>query len=398
MKAKLIILTVLSLLVILLTGCPSDDIPSTDDNLGNGSSSKELVFVGSYFSGGTLPEYTAKLTVDVKSGEFELSKLTDMITQSSFYFSLWDNGFVRNGRIAFYAHESNFEGEESNQRFKSFRLPVFVDVSTGSVTRCPVPLLYKNLEPWCRAKNIYIDDKGRIFYAIWYTNRYSDAHEPTIFRYDPKTNEYTHTTGSDAFVATQPEKGWDTEAGAFTENFAISSDGRYAYGVIYGFGTEGGVFHTDYKFIVQYDFDTEEITRLDGGETSANIYGINSDYSKLIYSMGSEKRYIDLQTKQISKIDGISFSTFPHCGYSRTSALRGNSAGLFLVDFTKNTETKFANGNILVPQFDKSGKVYFVREGKSENYICRKTDFSLDTPCDTIAIIPSGLKYVVLVE
>lgn len=419
MKAKLLFLTVLSFLVILLSGCPGDDIPSTDDtnntgdtntgdtntgdnnggdNNGGVTPSKKLVFVGSYIGSGALPEYTAKLTVDVKSGEVEVSKLTDIINQKTFYFSFWHNAFVRNGHIAYHAHDSNFAGEESNQSSKNFMLPVLLDVSTGNVTRCPVPNLYKDLEPWCRGQDIYIDDKGRIFYAIYYSRKYTDQHESTIFRYDPKTKEYTHTKGSNAFIATQPERGSDTEAGSFKENFAISSDGRYAYALIYGYGTRGGAYHSDYQFLVQYDFDTDKITRLDGGETSASIYGINSDYSKLTYSMGSERRYIDLKTKQFKKIEGITFTSYPHCSFSKTYVLSPKTNGLFQVDFTKSSEFKFVNQRVYAPQFDKNGDFYFVIQGKSENYICKKTDFSADTPCDTIATIPSNITYILLVE
>lgn len=382
------------MVMFLFTSC----IFSGDDD--DSGSSSELVFVGSYFTDGSLPDYTAKLVVDANSGNVEVSNLTDMINQRQNYYSFWHNAFARNGRVAYYANESNFEDEESSQRWDDFMEPVFVDVSSGTVTRCPVPPspFETNLIPWVRTmKPIFIDDKGRIFYTVWYGLEYGDLHRPTIFRYDPETAEYTYTRGADAFVATQAEVGNDTENGAFSEGFAISSDGRYAYCVIYGYGTDFGSYHTDYTFLVEYDFDTHEITRLDGGVRGGSIYGINSDYTKLVYSMGS-KKYIDLTTRQISDVGDVFFSYFPHCSFSTTAAVDPKTTGIYYVDFTQGTEERITPNNTYGPQFDKNGNIYFVREGETENYLCKKTDYILDTGFDTIATIPANLKYVLLVE
>ncbi|MDA3879851.1 MAG: hypothetical protein PF436_05630 [Prolixibacteraceae bacterium] len=369
-------------------------------SFGGDDSSDKLVFVGSYFTDGSLPDYTAKVTVDVKDGSVDVSKLTDMITQRYNYYSFWHNGFARNGRVAYYAHESNFEDEESSQRWDSFIEPVFLDVSSGEVTRCPVPTspFETNLIPWVRSlKPIYIDNKGRIFYTVWYGLEYGDLHRPTIFRYDPETEEYTYTRGADVFVASQPEKGNDTENGAFSEGFAISSDGRYAYCIIYGYGTDFGSYHTDYSFLVEYDFETHEITRLDGGVRGGSIYGINSDYSKLVYSM-SGKKYIDLATRQINDIEEIYFSSYPHCSFSTTAAVDAKTTGLYYVDFTKSTEERITDRGAYSAQFDKNGNIYFLKEGEGVNYICKKVDYTADTGYDTIASMPSNVRHVLLVE
>lgn len=390
------VLTIL-MVMFLFTSCSEDNGGIDSPN----SSSDELVFVGSFFTDGSLPDYTAKLVVDANSGTVEVSNLTYMINQEQYYYSFWHNAFARNGRVAYYAHESNFEGEESTQRWDDFIEPVYVDVNYGVVTRCPVPPspFETNLIPWVRSmKPIFIDNKGRIFYTVWYGLEYGDLHRPTIFRYDPETEEYTYTRGADEFVATQAEVGDDTENGAFSEGFAISSDGRYAYCIIYGYGTDGGAYHTDYSFLVEYDFDTQEITRLDGGvRGGGSIYGINSDYTKLVYSMGS-KKYIDLTTRQISEIGDIYFSSYPHCSFSTTAALDPKTTGTYYVDFTQSTEERITPDNAYAPQFDKNGNIYFVREGETENYLCKKPDYTLETDFDTIATIPANLKFVLLVE
>ncbi|MCF8362537.1 MAG: hypothetical protein K9G70_07935 [Prolixibacteraceae bacterium] len=363
--------------------------------------SDKLVFVGSYFTESSEPDYMAKMEVNVKSGEVSVSKLTDMITQRHYYYSIWHNGFSRDGIVAYYAHESNFEDEESSQRWDSFMEPVFLNVNSGVVERCPVPAspFEQNLIPWVRSlKPIYIDNKGRIFYTVWYGLEYGDLHRPTIFRYDPSTDDYTFTRGADAFVASQPEKGNDTEGGAFGEAFAISDDGRYAYTVIYGYGTDFGSYHTDYSFLVEYDFDTNTITRLDGGVKGGSIYGINSDYSKLIYTMGSSKKYIELASRQIHDIGSIYIGSYPHCSFSKNAFVDSKTTGLYYVDYTVATEERITNRNTYAPQFNKEGKILFVREGDGENYLCRKDDFLLDTGCDTIATIPANLKHILLVD
>lgn len=361
----------------------------------------KLVFAGSYFTSESVPEYMAKMEVDVNSGEVSVSHMTDMITQKTYNYSVWQNGFARDGKLAYYADASNFEDEESSQRWDSFIEPVLLDVKSGVVERCPVPAspFEQNLIPWVRSlKPIYIDSEGRIFYTVWYGLEYGDLHRPTIFRYDPSTGDYAYTQGADAFVASQPEKGNDTENGAFGEAFAISDDGRYAYTVIYGYGTDFGSYHTDYSFLVEYDFDTNNITRLDGGVRGGSIYGINSDYSKLVYSMGSTKKYIELASRQIHEIGSIFIGSYPHCSFSKNAFVDSKTTGLYYVDYTVGTEERITNRNVYAPQFNKEGKILFVREGVDGNYLCKKDDFTLDAGCDTIATLPVNMKYVLLVE
>lgn len=367
---------------------------------GDEKDSDKLVFVGSYFTSESVPDYMAKMEVDVKSSEVSVSKLTDMITQRHNYYSVWHNGFTRDGLVAYYADASNFEDEESSQRWDSFIDPVILDVKTGVVTRCPVPAspFETNLIPWVRSqKPIYIDNKGRVFYTVWYGLEYGDLHRPTIFRYDPATGDYTYTLGADAFVAAQPEKGNDTENGAFSEAFAISDDGRYAYTMIYGYGTSGMAYHTDYSFLVEYDFETDEITRIDGGVHGGSVYAINSDYTKLTYTMGSSKKYMNLATRQIGEF-GVYMSGIPHCAYSVNSFLDSKTTGLYYVDFIADTQERITERNVFAEQFDRSGNIWFVREGSEENYLCKKDDFTIDTGCDTIATIPVNMKYVLLIE
>ncbi|HKK81595.1 MAG TPA: hypothetical protein VJ909_05060 [Prolixibacteraceae bacterium] len=360
----------------------------------------KLIFVGSYFTESSEPDYMAKMEVNVQSGEVSVSHLTNMITQRYSYYSVWHNGFSRDGLVAYYADDSNFEDEESSQRWDSFIEPVVLDVVTGDVTRCPVPAspFETNLIPWVRSqKPVYIDNKGRIFYTVWYGLEYGDLHRPTIFRYDPSTGDYTYTKGADAFVGIQPEKGNDTEGGAFGEAFAISDDGRYAYTVIYGYGTSGGAYHTDYSFLVEYDFETDEITRLDGGVSSGSVYAINSDYTKLTYTMGSSKKYINLATRQMGEF-GVYMSGIPHCAYAVNSFIDSKTTGLYYVDFIADAQERITERNVFAEQFDRDGNIWFVREGSEENYLCKKADYLADTGCDTIATIPTNLKYVLLVE
>lgn len=343
----------------------------------------------------------AKITVNTLTKQASVDYLTDMITQRWNYYSIWENGYSRNGRLAYYAHESNFEGEKSIQKYDEFMEPVFLDFETGQVTRCPVPPspFEKNLLPQIRALNpIFIDSIGRIFYSVWYAPEYGNLNRPTIIRYDPSSNEYTHTKGGTKFVLEQPEIGDDTEEGSFSESFAISEDGRYVYCIISGNGTDGGSYHTDYSFLVEYDFETHQITRLDGGvRGGGEIIGINRDFSKIIYSLGSRK-YYDLKSRQAYEIENVYISYKPQCSYSINSLIDAESIGLYLYDFVLGTEKCIVDTRCYTPQFDSKGNIFFVLEGEIENYLCKMTDITMHNTYDTIAILPSNVKHLLLIE
>lgn len=389
---KLFKLSIILITAYLLNSCIfNDGHPGRTE----GNQKDELTFIGSYFSDSSTPDYLAKYVVDLKSGETTITNISEKIPDRYLSYSTFEHGTVRNGRFAYLADYSNFEDES--------RYVLYFNLDEAYIYQCPIPKLYPedNLIPWLRNVRVHIDNKGRIFYCIWYSVEYGDLHCPTIIRYDPETDSYDYTRGANDFVASQPEIGSDTERGAFQEAFAISNDGTYAYAVIYGYGTSGGAYHQDYRFIVSYNFDTGEITRIDGGSTGgAQIYGINSDYSSLLYSLGGQVKFRNLNSQSSNEVTVYVPGT-PHESYTTNGCLDAKTTGIYFVDLAKDTETKIVQSyGTSSPQFDDEGNVIFILEGQENNYICKKIglDELSSNQWDTIASIPPNVNYLVLVK
>lgn len=144
---------------------------------------------------------------------------------------------------------------------------------------------------------------GRIAYRVVLNtdNPYDDAHCGMLAIYDPKTEEMELSGDPTAFVLAQPEKGGDTEGGSMGAGFVISPDDRYAYCTVYGFGTDWGMYHIDYEFIVRYEIGSPgSYTRI--AQTSDDPTAVTGDQDYLI-TTGDGLHKIDLSTKINTKVD-----------------------------------------------------------------------------------------------
>jgi hypothetical protein len=95
---------------------------------------------------------------------------------------------------------------------------------------------------------------GRIAYAVTLQtdNAYDDAHWGMIAVFNPANGEVETSGVASDFILAQPEQGSDTEGGSLTGDLIASPDGKYIYSRVYGYGTDGGAYHEDYKFILRY--------------------------------------------------------------------------------------------------------------------------------------------------
>ncbi|HHH54694.1 MAG TPA: hypothetical protein ENK91_13615, partial [Bacteroidetes bacterium] len=99
---------------------------------------------------------------------------------------------------------------------------------------------------------------GKIAYRVTLEtdNEFDDYHIGMLAIFDPKSDEVEISGDPSGFVLSQPEQGSDTEGGSMGGLFVVSLDGKYAYCKVYGYGTDFGIYHEDYNFIVKYSIGT----------------------------------------------------------------------------------------------------------------------------------------------
>jgi hypothetical protein len=203
---------------------------------------------------------------------------------------------LKNGRIAFSVEKSILPAGVSGIAYMDVN-----DIS--NVQFVPLPEAPKdhnysvpNERPW-----VFTD--GRIAYRLILNtdNPYDDYHVGMLAIYDPKSGVTELSGDPSGFVLSQPEKGYDTEGGSMGGGFVLSPDEKYAYCQVYGYGTDWGVFHVDFKFIVQYEIGAQNgYERL--AQTNDTPTAATGDGKSLILS-GSGLQKIDLVTKVMTKVD-----------------------------------------------------------------------------------------------
>lgn len=210
---------------------------------------------------------------------------------------------------------------------------------------------------------------GRIAYLVYYEteNPYDDYHVGMIAIFNPQNNEIEISGDPSGFVLSQPEKGSDTEGGSMEGTFLLSPDNNYLYCDVYGYGTDAGVYHEDYHFIVKYTVGEpgsySRVIQQGGGLTA-----ITSDGKYLIMNTSSGLQKINLLTNEMIKVDEYLFDFSPgNISPQPGKMIKYWPDGVGEYDFngspvnwTAIIDSKNTHGRILNAQYNFEGnKIYF---------------------------------------
>ena len=250
---------------------------------------------------------------------------------------------------------------------------------------------------------------GRIAYRVTHEtdNIYDDYHSGVLAIYNPKNGDLELSGNASGFVLSQPEKGGDTEGGSMGGPFVLSPDGNYAYCQLYGYGTDWGVYHIDYKFIVRYTIGQPgsyvRIAQVDG--TPAAITG---DGAYLLVNTWEGLMKIDLATKAMTKADDYT-NTFSAGQVSKTSnrmfkSWRGSGLGEYeigssigwthIIDGSKITNSNYRGLNSRSQYNHDENRIIFT--GSTDFYTNYCSDLMIfETPIvelnetpDSIGLLP----------
>ncbi len=236
-----------------------------------------------------------------------------------------------NGRIAFSVERSLVPKGESGI--------AWMDVKTiDDVRFVPIPTAEKDYHYQVPDERPRVLNDGRIAYRVVHNtdNAYDDYHCGMLAIYDPDTDEIELSGDPSSFVLAQPEKGVDTEGGSMGEGFCLSPDDQYAYCTVYGYGTDWGVFHVDYKFVVKYEIGAKKgYERM--AQTADRPTTVTGNNKYLILT-GNGLQKIDLATKKMTKVDDWA-NEFNPGQFSKSSSRmfkiwRGSGMGEFDWDAT----------------------------------------------------------------
>lgn len=253
-----------------------------------------------------------------------------------------------------------------------------------------------------------VSESGHIFYLSASNDKdYHDQYRASLVRYNPKTKELLQAIDPTGFVKAQPEKGWDTEAGQFKNQFYPSKDGRYVYGVVDAFGVDGGAIHWDYRILFKYDFEKEQYTRMgDAEDRNVTIMGITADRNEVAYissvSNVFHRKLVNTSSNMVRKTTisgGQSYantSRWNNNGYC--SGETNNTIGIY--DMISNTKHDIkTKSRPYFAQFSVDGsRVYFMIQSTAAKYLCRTSDLTAEATIDTLCTLPQSVNEFVVVR
>lgn len=345
------------LCLFFFTACPKVD---------NGNGGSGLTFlVGSY---GTTSIKAGLYTFDAGSSPAFFTLVSESYPRS---LSL-DYLDYNNGRIAF----------TTDIKPKDASCIAYVDVDDwANLKYAPIPTTSEKGMYYSVPGNIrpLVLNDGKIVYRVTYEtdNIYDDYHVGQLAIYDPATDELEISGDPSGFVLAQPEKGGDTEGGSMGGPFTASPDSRYVYCTAYGYGTDWGVYHIDYSFIVKYEIGKPGIYKRIA-QTDGRVNVVSGDGKYLIVSSGGLSK-IDLATNQLKKFDDYD-NTFNTNQVAKNSSQmvkmwRGSGCGLFDVDLDPAWKFVIIDGSKLTGSYRGLGHgiQYSPEEGKI--YFTASTDY-----------------------
>ena len=248
-----------------------------------------------------------------------------------------------------------------------------------------------------------VTENGYIIY-ISATNdiNYGDQYRPHLVRYDKDNDKLAIADGVVAFALSQPEKGGDTDFAQVNRNIFASTDGRYAFGHMEAYGTEGGGIHWDYNILFKYDFENGAFTRLgDIDDYKVTIHAMTEDRKYLIYTNNYQMKVLNVETGYITESEMNLVNVGENSWNNYGACVGATSGNLYYKDFANNNEVTVCSpgGSPKNTMFSKDGsKIYFTLKGYEEKYLCVTDGITEGSNYDTLGAYPLEFYDIVLIK
>ncbi len=262
----------LILMSLILTYCGEYDI---DPGSGNDSENAEFLAYYKPSSDKILGENYLVAKLSLNKGDLSYSSFLNVYPNSN----MTTDCAINNNKMAMGLFWRDFDNQG-----------IYMDLDDTSYEYLPLATPKNdNYYAFFNGGTQNVSDNGYVTYISGTNNvHYGDEGRRNLMRYNPDNEEIKAVGSPVGFALEQPEKGDDTDFGQYNTNIFASLDGRYAYGHIEAYGTEGGGIHWDYEFLFQFDFENEKFTRL----------GDEDDDDVTIYAMTSDRKYRMLEQVQ----------------------------------------------------------------------------------------------------
>ena len=248
-----------------------------------------------------------------------------------------------------------------------------------------------------------VSDNGYVIYSSATNDKYyGDEYRPFLVRFNPSNDQTDIAISPKAFALGQPEKGSDTEMAQFNRNIFCSPDGKYAYGHLEAYGTEGGGIHWDYNILFKYDFDAEEYTRLgDVNDDDVSIIAMGSDRTWILYTNNYDYKVLNLTTGNIANTTMNTVNVKKNSWGPNGACVGSTARNLWYKDFVNNSEIVVCqtDGTPSNTMFSESGnKIFFTLSDYTNKYLC--VTESLEEGCnyDTLGTIPLEFYDMIMIK
>ncbi len=340
---------------------------SGDDNGGGSSTQKATVFLDFYHPADPTEKSLKSIVVN-DSGDTEHKVITNKVYPKQGYGGRWIFSEEADASKEYCVMALNQDFDQGHSSYGTL-----INLLSGQDERLPLPPARDESH-----FSYYQEGSGKVgqnhvFYiSVDHHLAYSDDTEKGYLRYDINNKDYVAAISCNSFIVGQPEKKVDTEACSRSSLFVPSTNDRYIYGDMTGWGVDGGQNHYDYTVLYQYDFDTSTYSRL-GEDSSVEFAGATSDVNYLLYTNGEDKKVYNVTTGNTKTLKNISYIGSPtRAQWNNSGFLIGSRYNDILSDTTVEVVANNVN-NIKSSQFSPDGKsIFFIL--KDEPAILYRTD------------------------
>jgi len=253
--------------------------------------------------------------------------------------------------------------------------------------------------------SIQVGSCGNIFYRTMHKSDYyfTDDDKYYLVRFNPKTGErvFTDGAGRDNFVNSQPEtsSGYGAVWGVFGGTVYSSACGRYVYGTIRPWSYYAGQHYgAGPHYLFRYDFETGQYRRLGlPGEVNITLVGMTQDSRYLVYRVGGDTKTIDLETEQVTVLQGHpTVSALPRSLFNKSGYLQKAINMDFINVITgERHEIQMPWTNYHLnggPQVSSDGNhFFFMLQNDATLYVTR--NFNSDAPqTEALCQLPADVK------
>jgi hypothetical protein len=370
--------------MLILAGCDEDDVSLNESN--------NVDFLALYKPGSEqilgADKLVAKLSL--QNGELSYSSFLDVYPGTS----MTTDCAINNNKMAMGLFWRDFDNQG-----------IFMEMDNKNYEHLPLASPKNdNYYSYFDGRTQNVSENGFVIYISGTNNKsYGDEARRHLMRYNLVSGELISIPSPVAFALGQPEKGNDTDFAQFNKNIFASKDGRYAYGHIEAFGTEGGSLHWDYEFLFQYDFENMEFSRLgDPDDSDVSIYAMTSDRKYIIYANNGVMKMLNVESGVVSLPDpSMNLVNVQKSNWNNYGACVGTTNGYVVYkDFVSNKEIDVCDvsGRVKNTMFSKSGdRIYFVIDS-DEKYLCLTEGLTENSPYDTLCIVPQEFYDFILIK